>query len=93
MCLTVTGRPRAIGDFFTWGPTVTDNSYYRESRLRSAPLADIIVHQPLEALRKLKKMNFPIIMGVNADEGTLFVYSAYPGTSECMSVYICVYNE
>lgn len=56
-------RPRAIGDFFTWGPVITDNSYYRESRLKRAALSDVIVKQPLEAVRLLKRVNVPIIIG------------------------------
>lgn len=67
-----------MGDFFTWGPVVTDSSYYRETRLASTPVADVTVHQPLEMLRQLKKLHIPVILGNNADEGTMFVFSAFP---------------
>jgi len=55
--------PRSIGDFFTWGPVVTDNAYYREVRLRPGPLANVTVRQPIEALNELQRMNVPVIMG------------------------------
>ena len=71
--------PRSIGDFFTWGPTITDGSYYRESRLKRAPMSNVIVHQPLDAVRLLREIDVPVIIGANSDEGTVFVYSAYPG--------------
>lgn len=67
-----------MGDFFTWGPVVTDSSYYRETRLTSSPVADVTVLQPLETLRQLKRLHIPIIVGNNADEGTMFVFSAFP---------------
>ena len=71
--------PRSIGDFFTWGPTITDGSYYRESRLKRAPMSNVIVHQPLDAVLLLHDIDIPVIIGANSDEGTVFVYSAYPG--------------
>jgi carboxylesterase type B len=33
---TLMAVPRSIGDFFTWGPVLTDHSYYREIRLTSS---------------------------------------------------------
>lgn len=59
-----THRPRSIGDFFTWGPVVTDNAYYREVRLRPGPLANVTVRQPIEALNEMQRMNIPVIMGM-----------------------------
>ena len=32
---TLQAAPRSIGDFFTWGPVLTDQHYDREIRLRS----------------------------------------------------------
>jgi hypothetical protein len=58
---------------------VTDNSYYREARLKHTALSNIIVHQPLEAVRLLKKLNVPVVIGSTAHEGTVFVFSAFPG--------------
>ena len=66
-----------MGDFFTWGPVVTDSSYYRETRLASTPVADVTVHQPLEMLRLLKKLHIPVILGNNADEGAIVHIYAY----------------
>ena len=57
--------PRSIGDFFTWGPVVTDNAYYREVRLRPGPLANVTVRQPIEALNEMQRMNIPVIMGTS----------------------------
>lgn len=71
--------PRSIGDFFTWGPVVTDQSYYREVRFRPGPVANVTVRQPIEAMKALQKLDVPVILGSNAHEGTVFVYSAYPG--------------
>jgi hypothetical protein len=56
-------RPRSIGDFFTWGPVVTDAAYYREVRLRPGPVANVTVRQPIEALRGLQRLHVPVIIG------------------------------
>lgn len=56
-------RPRSIGDFFTWGPVVTDAAYFREVRLRPGPVANVSVRQPVQALRELHHLRVPIIMG------------------------------
>jgi hypothetical protein len=57
-------RPRSIGDFFTWGPVVTDAAYYREVRLRPGPVANVTVRQPIEALRELQRLHVPVIIGM-----------------------------
>lgn len=76
-CLAV-GRPRSIGDFFTWGPVITDQSYYREARLRPGPLSNITVRQPIEAMKELRNLDVPVIIGTTSHEGTVFVFTAYP---------------
>jgi len=75
---TLMAVPRSIGDFFTWGPVVTDHHYQREVRLRPGPVSDITVMQPIPSLRELQNMDIPIIMGTNSHEGTVFVYTAFP---------------
>ena len=40
---TLQAAPRSIGDFFTWGPVLTDQHYHRETRLRLGPVANISV--------------------------------------------------
>ena len=42
-------------------------------------MSNVIVHQPLDAVRLLHDLDIPVIIGANSDEGTVFVYSAYPG--------------
>jgi carboxylesterase type B len=107
---TLMAVPRSIGDFFTWGPVITDASYYREIRLRgfarssiypddgydedvyysSFPhhylyddidalhVSNITVRQPIEAMKELRKIDVPVIMGTNSHEGTVFVFTAFP---------------
>jgi hypothetical protein len=72
-------RPRSIGDFFTWGPVITDSSYLREYRLQkgNVPSDFIAVMQPIHAAQTLKEMNIPVLMGYNTHEGNLFVYTAF----------------
>jgi carboxylesterase type B len=75
---TLMAVPRSMGDFFTWGPVVTDNLYYREVRLRHGPSSNITVRQPMETMNELRKLNVPILMGTNSHEGIVFVYTAWP---------------
>eukprot|EP01039_Chlorochromonas_danica_P010261 gene10261-11356_t len=75
---TLMAVPRSIGDFFAWGPVVTDASYYREVRLRPGPLANMTVYQPIAATLSLHQLDIPVLLGSNHDEGTIFVFSAYP---------------
>lgn len=70
--------PRSIGDFFTWGPVLTDASYYREARLRPGPLSNVTVRQPIEALKELQKVDVPVMIGTTSHEGNVFVFTAYP---------------
>lgn len=70
--------PRSIGDFFTWGPVVTDESWRREHRLRpDAPVCNVTVAQPMRAIRSVVRANVPVLIGTNTDEGVVFVYSAF----------------
>jgi hypothetical protein len=77
-------RPRSIGDFFTWGPVVTDAAYFREVRLRPGPVANVTVRQPVEALRELQRLDVPIIMGERrcscADEYSCYLLVVQCGT-------------
>ena len=75
---TLMAVPRSIGDFFTWGPVLTDHHYQREVRLRPGHVADIQVLQPINTLKKLSASGIPIIMGTNSHEGNVFVYTAFP---------------
>eukprot|EP01038_Epipyxis_sp_PR26KG_P008016 gene8016-10864_t len=70
--------PRSIGDFFTWGPVITDSSYAQKARLYAGPLSNITVRQPIEALKILKRVDVSVIIGTNSHEGTVFVFTAYP---------------
>ena len=109
--------PRNIGDFFTWGPVVTDEHFWREFRLRPGHWANVTVRQPLQVIRNfnfnmnehqhqhqqeqmiqarvLDKRSFeqeeylgrnvyarptlvPMIIGTTKDEGSVFVFTAYP---------------
>ena len=54
--------------------------YYRELRLRPGPIANISVFQPIKILRDLSRSEVPVILGSNAHEGTVFVFTAYPTT-------------
>lgn len=38
---TLLAVPRSIGDFFTWGPVLTDHSYFREIRLAASSAAGV----------------------------------------------------
>eukprot|EP01035_Chromulina_nebulosa_P018325 gene18325-24015_t len=75
---TMMAVPRSIGDFFTWGPVITDSLYNREVRLRPSPVSNITVRQPIETLKSLQQLDIPIVIGTNSHEGTVFVYTAYP---------------
>lgn len=75
---TLMAVPRSIGDFFTWGPVITDSSYQREARLRPGPVSNVTVRQPLQALRDLRRLDVPVIIGSNSHEGIVFVFTAFP---------------
>lgn len=79
---TLMAVPRSMGDFFSWGPVMTDQNYWREYRLRPGPESNITVRQPIEALRDLvrlgKRLDVPVLIGTTKDEGRVFVFSAYP---------------
>lgn len=75
---TLQAVPRSIGDFFTWGPVLTDQHYFREIRLRPGPISNITVYQPILAMRDLRRADVPVIIGTNAHEGTVFVFTAFP---------------
>lgn len=76
---TLMAVPRSIGDFFNWGPVLTDSQYYREVRLRrGSPISNMTVRQPIEAMKTLKKLDFPLILGTTSHEGIVFVYTAFP---------------
>jgi len=78
---TMMAVPRAIGDFFTWGPVVTDTAYKREIRIRSkrgTVVSNVSVHQPLQVLKSLLRFDIPVVLGSNAHEGNVFVYTAFP---------------
>lgn len=60
---------------------LTDASFFRELRLRPvarADVANVSVFQPMLALPTLQRLQIPVLMGNNAHEGTLFVFTAYP---------------
>jgi len=59
---TLQAVPRSIGDFFTWGPVLTDQQFYRELRLRPGPISNISVYQPIKTLKELRKADIPVIM-------------------------------
>jgi len=79
---TLMAVPRSVGDFFSWGPVVTDQFFWREYRLRPGPISNITVRQPIEAMKMLidanKRLDVPVIMGTTSHEGTVFVFTAYP---------------
>jgi carboxylesterase type B len=122
---TLMAVPRNIGDFFTWGPVVTDEHFWREFRLRPGPWANVTVRHPLSVIRQLSadvrglkydaRQRFleegdcdddddedddrvesqvasnhrrysnsnvepliPMVIGTTKDEGTVFVFTAYP---------------
>jgi hypothetical protein len=70
---------RAIGDFFTWGPVVTDAAWLREVRLKNlvGHAANVTVVQPIQAIAKVRRAGVPVIIGTNEHEGHVFVYSAF----------------
>ncbi|CAM9755849.1 unnamed protein product, partial [Choristocarpus tenellus] len=125
------GVPRSVGDFFSWGPVMTDSNYQRhvaKHRKRftsatggfnyTAPFMTVV--QPLEAMASRaaaataaslspyqlfpsatdmgatgaqegrvrglgpgvggeeEAQPVPVLLGVNADEGLMFVHGAYP---------------
>jgi acetylcholinesterase/cholinesterase len=75
--------PRSIGDFFSWGPVVTESSEYKRlvAYHPRAAVSNVVVKQPLEELRNLRNLsNIPIILGVNANEGVIFVHTMFPYT-------------
>ena len=115
---TLMAVPRNIGDFFTWGPVVTDEHFWREFRLRPGHWANVNVRQPLQIMRSISlNMNelqsesqqkhtlsqvgmvdaqsfeeeeyhsrsnnahqglIPMIIGTTKDEGSVFVFTAFP---------------
>ena len=75
---TLMAVPRSMGDFFTWGPVLTDQSYQREIRLRPGPVANVSVRQPIDTMRELQQLDIPVIMGTTSHEGTVFVFTAFP---------------
>jgi carboxylesterase type B len=120
---TLMAVPRNIGDFFTWGPVVTDEHFWREFRLRPGPWANVTVRHPLSVVTQLSaevyglkydaRQRFleegdygdeedddsvesqvasnhrrysnsyvepliPMVIGTTKDEGTVFVFTAYP---------------
>ena len=117
---TLMAVPRNIGDFFTWGPVVTDEHFWREFRLRPGDWANVTVRQPLNVMRGMSlslggssrdsrvrgaalfdtawdrgssvvleesQHNpnreyhpplLPMIIGTTKDEGSVFVFTAYP---------------
>jgi carboxylesterase type B len=93
LCLTPSPpRPRSIGDFFTWGPVVTDPTYFREAKLRSVILSNVTVRQPLVALQELRRLDIPVILGTTSDEGIVFVYSAFGGRMNKMVYQVVVFS-
>lgn len=75
---TLVAVPRSVGDFFIWGPVVTDGAYRREVRTsvrRGHPLSNVSVQQPLHVLRELPRLGTPVILGFNTHEGNVFVYT------------------
>lgn len=90
---TLMAVPRSIGDFFTWGPVVTDHHYWREFRLRPGPESNITVRQPIEAMGDLvrlgRRLDVPVVMGTTKDEGRVFVFTAF-GTHMPKLIYQAV---
>ncbi|CAM9305985.1 unnamed protein product [Chrysoparadoxa australica] len=76
------GLPRSVGDFFTWGPVVTEGheKYLVRHYNSSRPLMN--VKQPLEFLSNPKKSKalvpMPVLLGCNQHEGQMFVHGAFP---------------
>ena len=50
---TLMAVPRNLGDFFTWGPVVTDHLFWREFKLRPGPFANMTVRQPINAIQEI----------------------------------------
>ncbi|KAG5186546.1 Alpha/Beta hydrolase protein [Tribonema minus] len=79
------GVPRSVGDFFTWGPVMTDsihrNLLRRYSRTVQGAVPLMNVTQPLTmwgAATGGTMAEVPVLMGANSHEGQMFVYAAFP---------------
>lgn len=77
---TLLAVPRSIGDFFTWGPVITDDAQYRREVRQNPPgsLSNITVMQPMRALQEIFRSDVPVILGTNSNEGAVFIYTAVP---------------
>jgi hypothetical protein len=42
------------------------------------PVSNITIYQPMQAMKELKKISIPIIMGTTLHEGNVFVFTAFP---------------
>jgi hypothetical protein len=76
------GLPRSVGDFFTWGPVITD-SFHRHLMRRHAinyAVPFMNVSQPMHALSEPVQdgLALPVLLGFNRHEGQMFVHSAFP---------------
>ena len=60
---TLMATPRSIGDFFTWGPVVTDAAWQRELKNYHGTASNITVLQPIEAIRRITRSGIPVMMG------------------------------
>ena len=70
---TLMATPRSIGDFFTWGPVVTDAAWHRELKNYHGIATNITVLQPIEAIRRISRSGIPVIIGM----GYLSMFSNY----------------
>jgi hypothetical protein len=84
--------PRSIGNLFSWGPVMTDQVYLRETRMGLGPVANITVRQPTDAVKELRRLNVPVIIGTVAHEGTVFVFSAFSGRMAKLVYQTCVFG-
>lgn len=46
--------------------------------MRPGPLANMTVRQPMDAMKELRALDVPVIIGSNTHEGTVFVFTAFP---------------
>ena len=69
---TLMAVPRSLGDFFTWGPVVTDHHYQREVRLRPGPVSDIEVLQPLQQLSQRRPLQLQVLAQTHSPPSTSF---------------------
>ena len=78
------GVPRNVGDFFTWAPTLTMRSgIFQSGIFRFIPgrteAWNVTVRQPLETMSEQDySSNIPVLIGTNAHEGHIFVYTLSP---------------